>query len=83
MKELIEYVVKHLVDEPDTVEVKEIEGERSVIYELRVRATDVGKVIGKGGKTAQALRTLVSAVGAKKGKRAILEIIEPKGAASL
>ncbi len=77
LKDLIEYIVKHLVDEPDSVEVKEVAGERAVIYELRVRPTDVGKVIGKGGRTAQALRTLVSAVGAKKGKRALLDIIEP------
>ncbi len=77
LKDLIEYIVKHLVDEPNSVEVKEVSGERAVIYELRVRPTDVGKVIGKGGKTAQALRTLVSAVGAKKGKRALLDIIEP------
>jgi len=77
LKDLIEYIVKHLVDEPNSVEVKEVSGERAVIYELRVRPTDVGKVIGKGGRTAQALRTLISAVGAKKGKRALLDIIEP------
>ncbi len=77
LKDLIEYIVKHLVDEPNSVEVKEVSGERAVIYELRVRPTDVGKIIGKGGRTAQALRTLVSAVGAKKGKRALLDIIEP------
>ncbi len=83
LKDLIEYIVKHLVDEPDAVEVKEVAGERAVIYELRVRPTDVGKVIGKGGRTAQALRTLVSAVGAKKGKRALLDIIEPGSTSSI
>ncbi|MEO0254246.1 MAG: KH domain-containing protein [candidate division WOR-3 bacterium] len=82
LKDLIEYIVKHLVDEPNAVEVKEVSGERAVIYELRVRPTDVGKIIGKGGRTAQALRTLVSAVGAKKGKRALLDIIEPGSSGS-
>ncbi|MEN3046599.1 MAG: KH domain-containing protein [Candidatus Hydrothermales bacterium] len=83
LKDLIEYIVKHLVDEPNAVEVKEISGERAVIYELRVRPTDVGKIIGKGGRTAQALRTLVSAVGAKKGKRALLDIIEPSSGSAI
>jgi predicted RNA-binding protein YlqC (UPF0109 family) len=76
MKELVEYIAKALVDNPDKVEVKEISGEKSVIYELRVGEGDLGKVIGKDGRTAKAMRTLLTAASMKKGKRAQLEIIE-------
>jgi len=76
MKELVEYIAKSLVDNPDKVEVKEIAGEKSVIYELRVGEGDLGKVIGKEGRTAKAIRTLLTAASMKKGKRAQLEIIE-------
>lgn len=77
MKELIESVVKELVDKPDEVSVTPVESERTVIYELRVGDGDLGKVIGKQGRTAQAIRTIVSAVSAKGGgRRALLEIIE-------
>jgi len=76
MKELVEYIAKSLVDNPDKVEVKEISGEKSVIYELRVGEGDLGKVIGKDGRTAKAIRTLLTAASMKKGKRAQLEIIE-------
>ncbi len=76
MKELVEFIARSLVDNPDKVEVKEISGEKSVIYELRVGEGDLGKVIGKDGRTAKAMRTLLTAASMKKGKRAQLEIIE-------
>ena len=76
MKEFIELIVKELVDNPDKVVVTEVEGERTTVYELRVGEGDLGKVIGKRGKTAGAIRTLLSAASAKKGKRAMLEILE-------
>ncbi|RKX69607.1 KH domain-containing protein [candidate division WOR-3 bacterium] len=76
MKQLIEYVVKALVDNPDKVDVREITGEKTVIYELRVGSGDLGKVIGKEGRTAKAIRTLITAAAMKQGKRAVLEIIE-------
>jgi predicted RNA-binding protein YlqC (UPF0109 family) len=76
MKELIEYVVKALVDNPDKVAVKEIAGEKSIIYELRVGEGDLGKVIGKEGRTAKAIRTIITAAAMKQGKRTVLEIIE-------
>ena len=76
MKDLIEYIVKALVDNPDKVEVKEIAGEKSIIYELRVGEGDLGKVIGKEGRTAKAIRTIITAAAMKQGKRTVLEIIE-------
>jgi len=76
MKELLEYVVKALVDNPDDVQIQEIAGERTVIYELRVGEGDLGKVIGKEGRMAKAIRTILTAASMKKGKRAQLEIIE-------
>jgi predicted RNA-binding protein YlqC (UPF0109 family) len=76
MKELIEYIVKALVDNPDKVDVKEIAGEKSIIYELRVGEGDLGKVIGKEGRTAKAIRTIITAAAMKQGKRTVLEIIE-------
>ena len=77
MKEFIEYVVKHLVDKPDDVRVTEVRGERVTVYELHVGDGDMGKVIGKRGQTANAIRTLLSAASAaEKGPRSILEIIE-------
>lgn len=77
MKEFIEYVVKHLVDKPDDVRVTEVKGERVTVYELHVGKGDMGKVIGKKGQTANAIRTLLSAASAaEKGLRSILEIIE-------
>ncbi len=78
MKEFIEYVVKALVDFPDQVDVREVQSERTVVYELRLNQTDVGKVIGKHGRTIQSLRTLVHGAGAKLGKRVAVEIIEDK-----
>lgn len=76
MKELLEYVVKALVDSPDDVQIEEIAGEKTVIYELRVGEGDLGKVIGKEGRMAKAIRTILTAASMKKGKRAQLEIIE-------
>ncbi len=77
MKEFIEYIAKHLVDNPDGVVIDEKTPEdNKVVLSLKVQADDVGKVIGKQGKTAQAMRTLITAVAAKEGKRAILEILD-------
>ncbi len=76
MKELIEYVSKLLVDNPDLVKVTEVEGERTSVIELSVAKEDLGKIIGKQGKTARALRTILSAASTKRKKRTILEIIE-------
>ena len=76
MKELIEYVVKTLVDHPDDLRISEIEGERTVVFELRCHPDDVGKVIGKSGKTVGAIRTLLSTVAARQNKRAMLEVVE-------
>ena len=76
LKELIEYIVKALVDNPEKVEVKEIAGEKSIIYELKVGEGDMGKVIGKEGRTAKAIRTIITGAAMKKGKRTVLEIIE-------
>ena len=76
MKELIEYIVKQLVDKPEEVEVREIEGERTTVYELRVGDGDLGKVIGKHGQTAKSIRVLLNAAAAKMGRRAVLEILE-------
>jgi predicted RNA-binding protein YlqC (UPF0109 family) len=75
MKDLVEYVAKTIVDDPDQVHVSEIEGENSVILELRVGPNDMGRVIGKGGRTANALRRLVRVLAAKQEKRATLEIV--------
>lgn len=76
MKEFVETIVKALVDNPDLVTLKEIQGERTTVFELRVGPGDLGKVIGKGGQTAKAIRTLMLAVSARQGKRAVLEILE-------
>lgn len=77
MKEFIEFIVKHLVDNPDNVTIDENRPEENkVVLSLKVNADDVGKVIGKQGKTAQAMRTLLTAIAAKEGKRAILEIVD-------
>lgn len=76
MKELIEYIVKSIVDNPEEVEVTQIDGESTVVFELRVKQDDVGKVIGKKGRTINAIRTLVNASAAKSGMRAMLEIVE-------
>ncbi len=77
MKEFVEYVAKALVDHPEEVQVNEVSSERVTIFELRVAKEDVGKVIGRQGRTAKAFRTLLAAVSAKSGSsRAMLEILE-------
>ncbi|MFH1699288.1 MAG: KH domain-containing protein [Candidatus Zixiibacteriota bacterium] len=76
MKEFIETIIKALVDQPDMVKLTEIQGERTTVYELHVGDGDLGKVIGKHGQTAKSIRTLIAAISAKKGKRAVLEILE-------
>jgi uncharacterized protein len=76
MKELIEMIAKALVDNPNEVVVTEVEGEQTTVLELRVAQTDLGKVIGKQGRTARAIRTLLGASGMKLRKRFVLEILE-------
>ncbi|RKZ33804.1 RNA-binding protein [bacterium] len=78
LRTFIETIAKALVDNPEYVDVREISGERTTVFELRVGEGDLGKVIGKDGRTARAVRTLLNAVSAKQGKRAVLEIIEPE-----
>ncbi len=75
-KELVEYIARSLVDDPDGVEVNRIDGEKSTILELRVAESDVGKVIGKHGRIAKAVRTILSASANKSGKRLVLEILD-------
>ena len=77
MKELVEEIARALVDHPEQVDVREVDGERVVVFELRLNQTDIGKVIGKSGRTITAIRTLLTSAAAKQGKRAMLEIIEP------
>jgi predicted RNA-binding protein YlqC (UPF0109 family) len=76
MKDLIAYIAKALVDKPDEVNVTEIEGEQTSVIELKVAKEDLGKVIGKQGRTARAMRTILSAASTKIRKRSVLEIIE-------
>ncbi len=76
MKEFVEYIVKKLVDRPDEVTINEIQGEKTVVLELRVGSGEMGKVIGKNGRIAQAIRTLLTATSAKYNKRVVLEILE-------
>jgi len=76
MKELIGYMARALVDKPEEVVVTEIEGEQTSVIELKVAKEDLGKVIGKQGRTARAMRTILSAASAKINKRSVLEIIE-------
>ena len=76
MKELVETIVKSIVDSPNDVDVKEVVGDKTTVIELRVAQPDVGKVIGKQGRTAKSIRTLLSATAMKQNKRAVLEILE-------
>ncbi|MFQ5433042.1 MAG: KH domain-containing protein [Nitrospinota bacterium] len=76
MKELIETIVKSIVDSPNDVDVKEVVGDKTTVIELRVAKSDIGKVIGKQGRTAKSIRTLLSATAMKQNKRAVLEILE-------
>lgn len=75
MKEFVEFIAKHLVDNPEAVVIQEkVNEEKKIVFSLKVGQNDIGKVIGKKGKTALAMRTLLTAVAAKQGKRAILDI---------
>jgi len=76
MKELVEYIAKSLVDNPEEVSVTELEGEQTSVIELRVAKEDLGKVIGKQGRTARAIRIILGAASAKMKKRSVLEILE-------
>jgi uncharacterized protein len=76
MKDLIEYIAKALVDNPDDVSVTELEGKQTSVIELRVAKEDLGKVIGKQGRTARAMRTILGAASTKVKKRSVLEILE-------
>ncbi len=76
MKDLIAYIAKALVDKPEEVDVTEIQGEQTSVIELKVAKEDLGKVIGKQGRTARAMRTILSAASTKINKRSVLEIIE-------
>ncbi|NCD33328.1 MAG: KH domain-containing protein [Spartobacteria bacterium] len=76
MKDLIEHVIKALVDHPDQICITELDGEKTIIFELRCHPEDVGKVIGKNGKTVSAIRTLLSTAAAKHGRRAMLEVVD-------
>ncbi len=74
MKDLLEYIAKCLVDNPDQVSISESNGERAIVLELKVAADDMGKVIGKQGKIAKSIRTITKAAAAKEGKRVVVEI---------
>jgi len=76
MKDLIKYIAQALVDDPEAVEVSEVEGAQTSVIELKVAKDDVGKIIGKQGRTARAIRTILSAASAKIKKRSVFEIIE-------
>lgn len=76
MKEFVAYIVKNLVDHPDEVHINEVGGTQTLIIELAVRKEDIGKIIGKGGKTINAIRTLLMSVASRNGIRVSLEIIE-------
>lgn len=76
LKELVTYIAKSLVDNPDSVQITEVEGEHTSVLELRVAKEDLGKVIGKQGRTARAIRTILAAASSKTKKRTVLEILE-------
>ncbi len=76
MKQLLEHIARALVDEPDQVEVQQVDGERAIILELRVASGDMGKVIGKQGRIAKAIRTVVNAAAIQENKRVMVEIVQ-------
>ncbi len=76
LKDLVTFIAQSLVDSPDQVEVREVAGEQTAVLELKVAPDDLGKIIGKQGKTAKAIRTILGAAAAKMRKRAVLEILE-------
>ncbi len=76
MKELVKVIVEPLVEKPEEIDIREVEGENGTVIELRVNEADLGKVIGKQGRTAKAIRTILNAASVRKGKRVLLEIID-------
>ena len=76
LREMVEQIAKAIVDHPEEVRVNEVVGEQTTVIELKVAKDDLGKIIGKGGRTAKAIRTLLTAASTKAGKRAVLEILE-------
>lgn len=76
MKQLLEQIARALVDEPDQVDVQQVESERLIVLELRVASDDMGKVIGKQGRIAKAIRTVVNAAAVKENKRVVVEIVQ-------
>jgi predicted RNA-binding protein YlqC (UPF0109 family) len=76
MKDILETIVKSLVDAPNEVRITEINGDKTIIYELRCNAKDVGKIIGKSGKTVGAMRTLLNSIAARQGRKAMLEVVD-------
>ena len=76
MKEIIETIAKSLVDAPNEVQITEIDGDKTVIFELRCNAKDVGKIIGKSGKTVGAMRVILNSMAAKQGRKAMLEVVD-------
>ena len=75
MKEVLEIIIKNLVDDQDSVEIKEVEGEKNIIFEVKVAEEDVGKIIGRQGKIAQSIRTVMKAVANRKDKKVIVEFM--------
>ncbi len=76
MKALLETIAKSLVDAPNEVQITEIDGEKTIIFELRCNAKDIGKIIGKSGKTVGAMRVLLNSIAAKQGRKAMLEVVD-------
>ena len=76
MKQILETIAKSLVDAPNEVQITEIDGEKTIIFELRCNAKDVGKIIGKSGKTVGAMRTILNSMAAKQGRKAMLEVVD-------
>jgi predicted RNA-binding protein YlqC (UPF0109 family) len=76
MKAVLETIAKSLVDAPNEVQITEIDGEKTIIFELRCNAKDVGKIIGKSGKTVGAMRTILNSMAAKQGRKAMLEVVD-------
>lgn len=76
MKALLENIVKSLVDAPNEVRITELDGEKTFVFELRCNEKDIGKIIGKNGKTVGAMRTLLNAIASKQGRKAVLEVVD-------
>jgi len=76
MKQILETIAKSLVDAPNEVQITEVSGDKTIIFELRCNAKDVGKIIGKSGKTVGAMRTILSSMAAKQGQKAMLEVVD-------